>query len=224
MRWIDRGLEPDAVEYYARRFTQGWVRYFQNRVGARPTDSHWRGFRSSLGVRSGNVCWYCERPCQTNTEDTGKAPTLDHFRPLRHFPELAYEWRNWVFSCLRCNGGYKQDNWPLSGYVDPSAVDEQERPEYHFDYDPDTGEIIPRAGLESQARNRALQTIDDLRLNKLDVRRFRLDWTRQFIDTWLSLPLDDRSAFVEVATQPGYEFAGASLMAIRQLSTSLCHK
>ena len=216
MRWIDRGPEPPTLQEYAHHFTKDWVEYYRNRTGQEP-DPHWSDFRDLLARCSGNVCWYCERRCERDKDDGGKAPTVDHFRPLNRFPELAYDWSNWIFSCLRCNGGYKRDSWPASGYVDPAAENQHERPEYHFEYDADTGDIIPRAGLKSEARDKALQTIKDLRLNRLDVRRFRMDWTRQFIDTWQSLPIDERSAFVEFATQPGYEFAGATLMAIRAL-------
>ena len=81
-------------------------------------------------------------------------PTVDHFKPLRHFPELAYKWSNWIFSCQRCNGDYKKGRWPAVGYVDPSADDQQERPAKFLDYDATTGEIIPKSGLVGEARRR----------------------------------------------------------------------
>ena len=220
MRWIDRGPEPDGVQDYDRRFAQGWIRYFQDRVGGRPTDSHWREFRGLLGSRSGDVCWYCERLCFRNGEDGGKAPTVDHFRPVRHYPDLAYRWNNWVFSCRRCNGDYKGDKWPASGYVDPSEPNAWSRPEQYFDYDAGTGEIIPKSGLPAEARVRALQTIEDLGLNKLDVRYYRLDWMRRFTNDWESLPTGDRLEFAQYATRTGVEFAGATLMVIQQLQAS----
>ena len=63
MRWIDRGPEPRGVRRYDRRFTGRWVKYFQEGIGDRPSDSFWRKFREALGKQSGNVCWYCERLC-----------------------------------------------------------------------------------------------------------------------------------------------------------------
>ncbi len=144
-------------------------------------------------------------------------PTVDHFRPLSRYPGLAYQWSNWIFSCRRCNGENKQDKWPASGYVDPSAADVQERPERHFDYDAETGEIIPMPGLPSEARERALRTIDDLGLNKLDVRFYRLDWTRRFTADLQALPEIDRPAFAEFSTRTGVEFVGATSMVVRQL-------
>lgn len=217
MRWIDRGPEPGGVQEYAREFTQGWIEYFSDRVERRPDDSHWREFREDLCDRSRGNCWYCERRCIFDADEGGRAPTVDHFRPLNRFPELAYRWSNWIFSCRRCNVDYKKGQWPESGYVDPGATDEKERPDRHFDYDTSTGELIPKPGLPIEARTRAQRTIEHLGLNKLDVRFYRLNWTRQFIDDWQALPTGDQPAFAEFATRIGQEFAGATLMAIRQL-------
>ena len=215
MRWIDRGPEPSGVRGYAGKFTLRWVEYFRDGEGGRPDDSHWREFRWVLRDRSGGNCWYCERRCQRNLDDGGRAPTVDHFRPLNSFPELAYQWSNWVFSCHRCNDN-KGGEWPVSGYVDPGASDEKDRPERYFDYDAATGEIIPMPALPSAAREKAQRTIDDLGLNTVDLRSSRLDWTRRFIKDWQALPAGDRPAFAEFSTRTGYEFVGATLMAVRQ--------
>ena len=216
MRWIDRGPEPGGVQEYHLMFTQGWVEYFSAGAGGRPDDSYWREFRGMLGDRSAGNCWYCVRRCLREADGGERAPTVDHFRPLSRFPELAYRWSNWIFSCYRCNSEHKEDRWPDTGYVDPSAIDEEERPERYFDYDSDTGEIIPMHGLTSEGRERAQRSIDDLGLNKLDVRFYRLEWTRRFIEDWQALPIEDRSAFVDFATRNGNEFLGITLMAVRQ--------
>ena len=76
MRWIDRGPEPDGVAGYARQFTPGWVDYFRHGIGGRPTDSYWGEFRATLGSRSDNICWYCERRCQQDGAEAGRAPTI----------------------------------------------------------------------------------------------------------------------------------------------------
>ena len=220
MRWIDREPEPDGVGEYDRQFTQGWVEHFRDRSGERPRDSHWREFRALLRERSGSNCWYCERRCMRDAEGGGKSPTVDHFRPLSRFPELAYRWANWVFSCRRCNQE-KGGDWPETGYVDPSAADERERPEVYFDCDADTGEIIPLAGLPSEARVRALRTIDDLGLNKLDIRYYRQHWIRQFLEDCQAFPVEERLALAEFNEQNGEEYAGAASMVARQLGTPL---
>ena len=220
MQWIDRGPEPDGIQEYSQQYTQRWVRHFENGGGVRPNDSHWREFRNLLGSFSGNTCWYCGRLCLRDADDGGKAPTVDHFRPLVRYSALAYQWHNWMFSCRRCNVENKGDKWPDSGYVDPSAADEQEQPARYFYYDAKTGEIIPKPRLSPEARERALHTIDDLGLNKLDVRWYRLHWTRQFVADWRELPAGDRIALAAFATRKGAEFAGATLMVVQHLVAS----
>ncbi len=218
MRWIDRGPEPDGVAGYARQFTRGWVDHFENSVGGQPpTDSYWRKFRPLLGNQSNNICWYCERQCDTRAESGGRSPTVDHFRPRSHFPQLVYEWSNWVFSCQRCNVECKKDRWPDSGLVDPCAVNIAERPEQYFDYDADTGQIVPRIGLPEAAKRKASKTIRVLRLNRSDVTNFRWRWTRQFISDLLLLPPIDRQAFIASFTEQPIEYAGVTRMVVEQL-------
>ena len=214
MRWVDRGPEPGGVPGYARQFTPGWIRYFRDRQGGRPTDDYWREFRPLLGSLTNNICWYCERQCDAITG--GKAPTVDHFRPLSRFPQLAYTWSNWVFSCQRCNGENKQDKWPASGYVDPCAADVSEYPEQYFDYDGLTGEILPKKELSGTARRRALDTIEDLGLNKLDVRFYRLYRTREFLADFLSSSVSERQVLYD-SYLPG-EYSGTMWMVVEQLS------
>ena len=215
MKWVDRGPEPDGVANHARGFTQGWIDYFQNRVGARPEDSHWREYRAALGEHTNGNCWYCERQCDIAFDSPERAPTVDHFRPLRRFPALAYAWSNWIYSCRRCNSN-KDGGWPEQGYVDPCAAVIGERPERYLDYDRLTGEIVPRGGLAGEARQRALRTIDDLGLNKLDVLFYRHYHTRQFAADISRLPLGDRQDFAAMFTDQSVEYAGVTRMVIGQ--------
>ena len=217
MRWIDRGPEPSGVAEYARRYTPGWVSYFQDRVGPRPADFFWSEFRSQLGERSGDNCWYCERHCAPAAPVGDLAATLDHFRPLSRFPNLAYDWSNWVFSCRRCNEDYKNSNWPENGYVDPAAADERDRPERYFDYDMKTHELIPRNDLTGDERQRAWNTIDDLRLNSLDMRYHRKDWIQQLIEDLRKFPIEERRALAEYLTAQPNEYLGTTQMALAQL-------
>ena len=218
MRRIDRGPEPDGVAGYARQFTPGWVAYFRHHTGGRPTDSYWQEFRTLLGRSSAGVCWYCERRCApASAAEDPLAETVDHFKPLRRFPELAYEWSNWIFSCQRCNGENKQDKWPAAGYVDPAAADESDSPERYFDYDLASGHIVPRADLSEKARRRASDTINDLGLNKMDVRFYRLEWTRRIVADLRQFPIAERRAFAEFYLEQPIEYAGVTGMAIAQL-------
>lgn len=219
MRWVDRGPEPDGVAEYAQQFTQGWIDYSQKPTGERgqrPADSHWREFRSAMGRQTNHICWYCERQCDTDAESGGRSPTVDHFRPLSRFPQLAYEWSNWVYSCHACNVENKRDGWPELGYVDPCADVVSERPEQYFDYEADTWQIVPKNGLSGTDRRKALDTIRDLGLNRLDVMLYRQRWTLKFIYDVLELPASRRQAFIELMTGE-LPYAGTTRMLVEQL-------
>ena len=155
MHWVDRGEEPSRLEAIRLQFTPGWVRYYPDRSGNRPTDTRWQDFRNDLSRVFYGLCAYCEE------EDKGE---VDHFRPVSKCPNLVYEWTNWVFACHNCNQS-KSNKWPDAGYIDPCASIESERPEHFFDFDTSTGELIPITDLSEDASNRAVQMINDLSLN-----------------------------------------------------------
>ncbi len=217
MRFVDRGPEPNGVAGYAQQFTQGWVDYVQSDgVGGRPTDSYWREFRGDMGIRTKHICWYCERRCDFVGD---LVPTLDHFRPISRFPELVYEWANWIFSCSRCND-IKRNRWPRSGYVDPCATDVLEHPERYFDYFAGTGEILTREGLSDTARKKALDTIDALDLNNIVfMMPLRREATKKFRDELLKTPASEREAFIARHVE-GVEYAGVIRIHVEQLRRS----
>ena len=163
------------------------------------------------------MCWYCERRCSSAADVGGRAATVDHFRPISRFPDLAYEWSNWVFSCHRCNVDNKQDLWPDSGYVDPAAADILHRPEHYFDYDMRTHEVVPRKDLTGSERQMALGTIYDLGLNKIDVLFYRGRWMRQIAEDLRSLPAEERRTFAEFLANQTSEFLGTTRMVLTQL-------
>ena len=223
MRWIDHGTEPSGLSYYATEYTQGWVRYFRERSGPRPSDDHWRLFTSDLRARFSNRCGYCERICDFYAPVGRKEPTVDHFRPLNRFPERAYEWANWIYSCRRCNVDFKRNKWPNPGYVNPCEFEVMGRPEQFFDYDMERGEIKPKDGLSRPARRKALVTIRDLGLNERDLVQFRLDWINDFVETLLQLPVSERGHLADWTINPSNEdseFIGITAMVVAQLQTA----
>ena len=183
-------------------------------MGERGPDlvNHWRDFRPALARRFLGKCGYCERLC----DGPANAPTLDHFRPRDKFPELTYEWTNWIFCCARCNGE-KDNRWPDTGYIDPCAVPVDERPEAYLDVDDRTGEVIARQGLTDAGRNKAQNTIEDIGLNSLDLRYFRIGWIRQFTAALSVLPASEREAFVDYAGGSEREYAGITGMVAERL-------
>ena len=166
MHWIDRGTEPDGLGTIRDRYTPRWVAHYRQGVGNRPTDSRWREFHSDLCRAFSELCAYCE-------ETTGGA--VDHFMPKSKFPELVYEWSNWVLACPECNQS-KGDRWPDDGYVDPCASDYLERPETFFDFNTRTGRLRPKDNLPSRQRQKAWQTINDIGLNADHHLKARMNW------------------------------------------------
>lgn len=159
MHWVDRGPEPHRLEDVRTKYTTGWVSHYRGDGEEMPSDSLWARFRDELSSRFHGICGYCEEEV-----DQSQA-SVDHFRPKSKFPELVYEWSNWVFACRDCNNE-KEDKWPLNGYVDPCACLMSERPENYFDFDTYTGEILPKLGLSPERRSKAWVMIKDIGLNK----------------------------------------------------------
>ena len=157
MHWVDRGPEPGRLKAIRNSNTPRWIDYWKNGIGDEPKDSRWREFREDLAERFFRNCGYCER----NTRGE-----VDHFRPKRRFPELVYDWDNWIFSCHECNHA-KGNKWPSSCYVDPCAVPESHRPENCFTFNTRNGAITPLRDLDTDQFDKAQRMIDDLKLNDL---------------------------------------------------------
>ena len=166
MHWVDRGPEPQGLAELRARRTRDWIRYYKQKRGRKPTDSHWLRFRDELSGKFCFLCGYCEEECKAE---------IDHFRPKSRNPELVYVWENWVYACHSCNHA-KGDKWAGFGYVDPCAKTRSARPENYFDFDVVTGRIVPKNGLNVARHNKATNTIRDLGLNEFAHIKRRRYW------------------------------------------------
>ena len=218
MRWVDRGPAPSGVAYYTNTYTHLWVLYCQQGIGARPNQhNYWTVFAPDLRQRFNAKCGYCEQ----RFERVGElSSSVDHFRPLCHSPNLAYEWNNWVSSCKRCNFA-KDDQWPDTGYVDPCATALLEWPEEYFDYAHLTGEIVAKPGLTHASQRKAENTIDDLELNVTRLRESRFRLMGSLVqDLLLSKPGPDRLAVVGRYQEPSQPHSGVVAMFAKLLQRS----
>ena len=154
MHWVNKGPQPDGLESVRIRYTSRWVEYYTQRTGTKPQYSRWTDFKGDLERTFYGLCAYCESTCSGE---------VDHFRPKSRFPELVYDWANWLLACHDCNHA-KGDKWPTGGYVDPCGT--SPNPETVFDFDTLNGRIIPKHGLSSADHLQAQMMIDDLRLNE----------------------------------------------------------
>lgn len=169
MHWVDRGPAPSRLEPVRSRYTPRWVEHYRDGAEPKPSDARWRDFRNDLSEVFSGLCGYCEESC---------LGVVDHFRPKSKFPELVYEWSNWVFACHRGCNTEKGEKWPTGGYVDPCAKSRSGRPENLFAFDTRTGAIKPRDGLSPARRKKAIQTRGDLDLNASHHLKNRSAWTR----------------------------------------------
>ncbi len=218
MRWVDRGPAPSGVAFYENTYTHKWIRYYRHGIGGRPSQhNYWTVFAPDLRSRFKAKCGYCEQ----RFEPVGElSSSVDHFRPLRHFPHLAFAWDNWVSCCQRCNSS-KDDQWPDTGYVDPCAADLLERPEEHFDYAHLSGEIVAKQGLTPASRRKAENTIDDLQLNETRLRESRFRLMGSFVqDLMLANPGPDRLAVVSRYQEPSQPHSGVVAMFAERLRRS----
>ena len=168
MHWVARGPEPAKLPALRARYGPKWVRHYKGNTGKKPSDSHWRKFFSQLEQRFHGLCGYCEEECKGE---------IDHFRPKKLFPELVYDWSNWIVACHSCNHT-KRDKWPSTRYVDPCEPSRSSRPEHFFDFDVMTRMIVPMRDLRPGRHKKAVTTIRDLGLNDFHHIKRRLLWLK----------------------------------------------
>ncbi len=178
MHWVDRGPEPERLASSRAKKTPAWIRYYRDRSNPRPTDSDWRNFCEELEQAFSGLCGYCEEICKGE---------VDHYRPKSRFPELVYQWSNWILACHSCNN-LKGEKWPPHGYVDPCAKSRSARPEHFFTFDTLTGEILAKPGLGPVRRAKAIRMIDELGLNRLHNLKRRVSWLWLVTQTLANCP------------------------------------
>lgn len=152
----------------------------------------WRKVKSALEKASNGKCWYCESS-QRRSDNA-----VDHYRPKNKSQSgehngywwLAFDWRNFRYSCTYCNSrrkdvskgttGGKHDNFPL---FNPEERATPEKPDFSRElpllldptepedpsllwYEPD-GRVVPRYSKTTSERRylRADKSIELYHLN-----------------------------------------------------------
>ena len=165
MHYVPRHQVPPSLQHIKRRYTQGWVDFYQHGRGKKPSDRRWVKYLPQLSRCFHNLCGYCETTCRGE---------VDHYRPKSKAPHLVYTWDNWIFACHDCNN-MKGEKWPHFGYVDPCAVIPSEHPKTFFLFDLRSCEIVPAPTLKGTRKARAVQMIEDLDLNAFHHLKRRLE-------------------------------------------------
>jgi uncharacterized protein (TIGR02646 family) len=57
-----------------------------------------------------DACVYCERDRRRD---------IEHVKPQRHYPSAAFDWENYILSCVYCNQNLKKDRF---GVVNPQGL------------------------------------------------------------------------------------------------------
>ena len=134
---------------------------------------HWRRALDDLSESYRRVCAFAA----IRIERVTGARSVEHFKPKRLYPELAYEWSNFRLVCGMMNGR-KGD---FEDVLDPFEI-----PENTFDLNPLSGEVLVHRDCPGKLIERAKSTNIRLKLNDgecLRVRREHMqrldsgDWT-----------------------------------------------
>ncbi len=169
----------DALASYEERVRQARELFAaENRKGNRTFDL----VRDTLSAMCAGArrCMYCE---------DSVAAEVEHFRPKTFYPEVAFSWMNYLYSCGPCNR-VKRDHFrilckeghcvdlvrrrndPLAAPIDGQAVMLDPRTEDPLKFMQldlaNTFRFGPRHLLASSERERVVYTIDRLRLNDRD--------------------------------------------------------
>jgi len=134
-------------------------------------------------------CCYCEDAMGTD---------IEHFKPKHLYPDIAFQWTNYLFACAACNSNAKRNQFAIidtanvlhdvtRGKNDPVVQPKSGKPALinpRYE-DPlkflridllNTFYFLPRADLSPVDKLRARYTIDVLQLN---IRAELVDWRKQ---------------------------------------------
>jgi uncharacterized protein (TIGR02646 family) len=95
MKYIQKGQEPAKFSDWKAQANKNWQPTWDTLRGSEKSDLH-----QALLQEQGYICCYCGMRINLNTSH------IEHFKPRKHFPELALEYGNFLSSCP----GEGQDN------------------------------------------------------------------------------------------------------------------
>lgn len=118
--------------------------------------------KDSLKIMFKKKCAFCES--HITHIDYGQ---IEHFKPKSRYPELCFEWSNFLLSCPICNGAAnKGDKFPLANEGGPLINPVAENPNYFFKFEYDTA---MKSFLLLPKTKRAATTIKTMGLNRDDL-------------------------------------------------------
>jgi uncharacterized protein (TIGR02646 family) len=231
MKYIQKGHEPAKFSDWKAQANENWQPTWDTLRGSEKSDVH-----QALLQEQGYICCYCGMRINLTTSH------IEHFKPRKHFPDLALDYNNFLSSCPgegqdNAEGalqkpGLNQPESPILGkhcghqkssWYDPALTVSPQDPNCadHFRYT-GLGEILPVADPLSNAA--AQETIKQLRLDhpKLEAsRRSALQGIVSALDDLSNVELQKLANAYEKPDPEGkyVRFYGAVSYLLRHYST-----
>lgn len=125
MKYVSRTNAPPPLTRWAERWTQeikDALERYQSGAGPAPAPLLWNKYRKNyvqeaLYTMFHGKCAYCE-------SKIGHIDYLhiEHYRPKSKYPELTFQWENFLAACTKCNTN-KGDTFPLDEAESPLLID-----------------------------------------------------------------------------------------------------
>jgi uncharacterized protein (TIGR02646 family) len=231
MKYIPKGQEPAKFSQWKAQANENWQPTWDTLRGSEKSEVH-----QSLLQEQGYICCYCGMRIDLNTSH------IEHFKPRKHFPELALDYSNFLSSCpgegqdnaggLLQNPDSKQPETPILGehcghqkasWYDPALTVSPQGPNCadYFRYT-GLGEILPVA--DPLLKAAAQETIKQLRLDHPRLEASRRSALQGIVDALDTLSNDDLQKLAEDYKKPNdkgeyVRFCGAVSYLLRHYST-----
>ncbi len=128
----------------------------------------YQAIRSALTQMTQERCAFCDGPIGSESRET-----VEHFKPKRRFPQLAYAWDNLFPCCDKCQS-FKLDQFD-EAILKPDALDYIFH--HYFTVNYHTGDIEPSPHVNENAQHRAKITLEIYGLNASKRKTMRLrEW------------------------------------------------
>lgn len=162
---VNKEEEPEFLLAYKKKYSpKTWADYNRDDIRNKIKEN-------ILVLEQEEYCPYCEK--RIYASDDGH---IEHIKPRDNYPKEFQDYENIIVSCNQKNscGVHKKNNYD-SKFINLVT----DNPEYYFDYNIASGEIVPKTNDEnSNEYIRAVYTIDTLNLNNYELKEAR----KAFID------------------------------------------
>lgn len=202
MKRVQRPALPGRVAQYLARQQQKLTE--KQSVGALDMESFWKSRRATRTVgqalKALQKAMGPTEPCMYCVDNHGT--DIEHFWPKGAYPEKAFDWDNWLLCCTEC-GRIKGVKFPLDAQQQPLLINPtEEDPWACLDFDPDTGNLVPRFDLSANDWiPKGAATVDVLHLDRREAlaQRYQKTYRRlcRKVDDALASPDLDAPAWVE---------------------------